>query len=106
MENSVTYDRYGRMQYHPDFHVRQKLPWTTSEERYLIENYVTLGPEAISFALERTIHTVMTRAYELRKKGVMQKSQKKHMHRRSSYGLNRPLKSITTGGSKDTACCY
>jgi len=90
----VAYDRYGRMQYHPEFHARQKLPWTTSEERYLIDNYATLGPEAISFALERTIHTVMTRAYELRKKSVMQKSLKKQPHRRSSFGLNRPTNAM------------
>jgi hypothetical protein len=104
MNMPVTYDRYGRMQYHPDFHARQKLSWTTSEERYLIENYVTLGPEAISFALERTIHTVMTRAYELRKKGVMQKSQHKHTHRRSSFGLNSLTRKLTTSDTEDTAC--
>jgi hypothetical protein len=68
---TVTYDRYGRMNYHPDYHAKQKLPWTNQDEKYLIENYESDGPEAISFALERTIHTVMTRAYELRKKGRM-----------------------------------
>jgi hypothetical protein len=85
--NSVTYDKYGRMQYHPDFHGRQKLPWTTSEERYLISNYESQGPEEVSLALERTIHTVMTRAYQLRKKGMMPKPKRKNVSRRSSFGL-------------------
>ena len=82
----VSYDRYGRMNYHPDFHAKQASPWTTTDERYLVENYEKLGPEEVSFALERNIHTVMTRAYELRKKGMMPKATRKVVHRRSSFG--------------------
>jgi hypothetical protein len=78
------------MKFHPQYHARQKLPWTTSEERYLIENYVLLGPEEVSLALERTIQTVMQRACELRKRGLMQKPQVKTMHRRSGFGLRAP----------------
>lgn len=69
----VTYDAQGRMQYHPDFHAKQRTPWTTTDEKYLIEHYATLGPEHVSMTLERTIKTVMTRAYELRKAGRMAK---------------------------------
>lgn len=78
----VSYDRYGRMNYHPDFHGNQGKPWTTQDQKYLIDNYEALGPEQISFSLERTIHTVMTRAYELRKKGLMAKPKKLTHHRR------------------------
>ena len=69
----VTYDTYGRMKFHSDYHGREKTPWTTSDEKFLIENYAKIGPEQVSFALERTIHTIMTRAYELRKSGRMDK---------------------------------
>jgi len=78
----VTYDRYGRMNYHPDYHVKQNTPWTNIDQQYLIDNYETLGPEQISLSLERTIHTVMTRVYELRKKGLMHKPKHKICHRR------------------------
>lgn len=78
----VTYDRYGRMQYHPDFHGKQKDPWTTTDQQYLIDNYESMGPEQVSLALERTIHTVMTRAYELRKKGLMRKAATRTYHMR------------------------
>lgn len=78
----VAYDRYGRMKYHPEFHSKQQTPWTVEDQNYLIENYVPLGPEQISFALERTIQTVMQRACELRKKGMMEKSVKKIYHKR------------------------
>ncbi len=79
----VTYDRHGRMNYHPDIHFNQKKPWTTIDERYLIEMYECVGPDQISLALGRTIHTVMTRAYELRKKGLMQKRSIRNNYRRN-----------------------
>ncbi len=78
----ITYDKQGRMQYHPDYHAKHGTPWTTVDEKFLIDNYEAIGPEQISFALERTIHTITTRAYELRKKGVMKKPAKKLNHRR------------------------
>lgn len=78
----VTYDRHGRMNFHPEIHLRQLEPWSIEDTRYLVENYVLLGPEKVSFALERTIHTVMTRAYELRKKGAMPKAVKRVIHKR------------------------
>lgn len=78
----VTYDKYGRMNYHPELHGNQGKPWTTSDQQFLIDNYESMGPEQVSFALERTIHTVMTRAYELRKRGIMPKPVKQKHHRR------------------------
>jgi hypothetical protein len=42
-------------------HVRQGKTWTTSEQAYLIAHYELIGPEQMSLALERTIHTIMTR---------------------------------------------
>lgn len=79
----VTYDRYGRMNFHPDFHCKQGTPWTTTDEKYLIEHYHSDGPEQVSLSLERTIHTVMTRAYELRKAGRMVKPVKKTYTKRT-----------------------
>lgn len=69
----VTYDKHDRMNYHPDFHENHKKPWLVSDEKFLIDNYELLGPEQISFELGRTIHVVMTRAYQLRKSGQMKK---------------------------------
>lgn len=82
MMQNVTYDKYGRMQYHPKFHGNQGKPWNTTDQQFLIDNYESMGPEQISFTLERTIHTVMTRAYKLRKNGLMPKPTKKSHHRR------------------------
>ena len=79
----VTYDRYGRMNFCPEIHFNQGKPWLVSDEKYLIECYEKLGPDQVSMALGRTIHTVMTRAYELRKKGSMPKRTSKTSHRRT-----------------------
>lgn len=81
-EIPVTYDSYGRMNFHPEFHGKQKTPWSTTDQKFLIENYAALGPEQISLTLERTIHTVMTRAYELRKSGQMAKPAKRTYNKR------------------------
>jgi len=78
----VTYDAYGRMQYHPDFHPNHGLPWKTTEQKYLIERYELDGPEQVSFALGRIIHTVKAKAGEFRKLGVMSKPTKIKLHRR------------------------
>lgn len=88
-QHPVIYDRYGRMQYHPNFHGKQKSAWTTSEEKYLVENYSTAGPEQVSLALGRTIHTVMTRACKLRKAGLMTKPAKRVNTHRSGASSSR-----------------
>jgi hypothetical protein len=87
MMNEPQYDSYGRMRYHPDYHPNHKKPWMTGDEKFLIENYVSMGPEATSLALGRTIHVTMTRVYILRKAGKMPKRQKglpKHRRVRSN----------------------
>ncbi len=71
MSACIEYDAAGRMRYHPDFHAAHKKPWTNKDEQFLIENYLSLGPEAVALALERTIATVMGRACSLRKAGKM-----------------------------------
>lgn len=65
----VRYDRHGRMQYHPDYHENHKKPWMVSDEKYLVEMYTQIGPDAVAAALGRTIGVVMTRIYQLRKDG-------------------------------------
>jgi hypothetical protein len=81
-EIPVAYDAYGRMKFHPDYHGKHGTPWTTGDEKYLIENYESAGPELVSLALERTILTVMGRACELRKAGRLAKTAKKTYSKR------------------------
>ncbi len=85
----VRYDKTGKMLYHPQLHGKRWKPWTTSEQAFLIENYEQIGPEQVSLALERTMQTVMTRVYELRRAGQMPKPKRKIVHPRSSRGINK-----------------
>lgn len=78
----IEYDRWGRMKYHPEFHSRQGEDWTTTEQKFLVENYEQLGPEEVSLALERTIFSIIQRAYKLRKLGEMPMPKKPMYHRR------------------------
>jgi hypothetical protein len=72
-EIPIVYDRHGRMQYNTMFHENMRTPWTYEDEKYLIEWYCIIGPEEMSFALERTIKSVMQRAVAIRKDGAMKK---------------------------------
>jgi len=72
-KQQAQYDKHGRMKYHPDCHPKHLDQWSNADEKYLIENYVKDGPEAVAAALGRTIGVVMTRAYVLRKDGKMPK---------------------------------
>jgi hypothetical protein len=50
--------------------------WTRSEINYLKEHYVSDGPEVIAIHLNRSLASVMTRAYMLRKDGDLEKPEK------------------------------
>lgn len=75
--NEIEFDAKGRMLYHPDYHPNQGRDWTTVDQWFLIDNYERIGAEEVSFALGRTIHAVMQRAYTLRKQGLMKKTEGK-----------------------------
>lgn len=79
----LTFDKQGRAYYHPDFHNKHCRPWTTSDIRFLAENYYLLGPEECSLHLERTIKAVQQRALELRKSGAMVRPDKIKTHKRT-----------------------
>lgn len=84
VNNPVTYDALGRMQYHPDFHQMQGKRWQKEELQYICDFYNVCGPEEIALGLERTIHTVMQKASELRKVGWLPKQKKRVCHKRAS----------------------
>lgn len=73
MPHPIEYDSQKRMKYNPDFHPNHKKPWMVSDEKYLIENYVSMGVKHCSDALGRTVTVIATRVYQLRKEGKMPK---------------------------------
>jgi hypothetical protein len=75
-------DRFGRLVYTPELFPKKGQPWTMPEQKYLIENYESIGPEAMSLALERPTIGVMQRVSELRKKGLMPYPKKRVCHKR------------------------
>lgn len=80
--NDIQFDAHGRMRYHPEFHPKQGSYWTTVDQQFLIGNYARIGPEECSLALGRTIHTVMQKAYQLRRLGLMPKPTARTNHNR------------------------
>ncbi|MFW8589869.1 hypothetical protein ACOI22_03605 [Glaciecola sp. 2405UD65-10] len=77
-----TFDKLGRLNFHPDLHANQGKPWTNYDQNYLADNYYIDGPECVSLALERTIRSIMVKANELRKIGLMSAPTKRKNHKR------------------------
>lgn len=69
----IEYDHFGRMFYNPIFHGNNGKPWHLEDEAYLIEWYDIIGPEEASYALDRTIKSVMCEVGRLRKEGKMKR---------------------------------
>lgn len=65
----VEYDRWGRMKYHPDYHARHLVEYTTKELSYLCKQYYRGNVKTLAASLERTETAVRQRVCELRKEG-------------------------------------
>lgn len=82
MQADFHYTKNGQLKYHPDLHAKRGRAWTNHEQLFLIENYFSMGPEQVSFALERPIGAVMRKYSTLRKKGIVSTGAKRRYHRR------------------------
>lgn len=71
MQETIEYDRYGRMKYNPLFHTNTNKPWAYNDLDYLVKWYDIIGPEEMSYALSRTIKSVSQMVNNKRKDGTM-----------------------------------
>lgn len=69
-EITETYDRCGRLKYHPDYHPNHGKPFTTEELEYMCKYFETDGRRMISMALGRTEHTISTKVTSLKRSGL------------------------------------
>nr|WP_275900502.1 DNA-entry nuclease [Anoxybacillus rupiensis] len=60
------------MKYHPELHPNHGKPFTESDLEYLCKFYEFDGAESISLALGKTEHTILTKVYDLRKRGLFE----------------------------------
>ena len=67
----LNYDDIGRISYTPEYHTKKGSKWLDEDIEYLINWYDKVGIEEMTFALERPQVTIMTKAVELRRKGLM-----------------------------------
>lgn len=78
----VEFDDYGRMKYNPELHPNQGKSWNVEDLNYLIEWLEIIGYEEMSLALGRSEITLRDKVFNLRKKGLMEKPNKKIHHQR------------------------
>lgn len=72
VKDGITYDKLGRMQYHPDFHPNHGKPFTDEDKEYLCMFYETDNVRSLSFALGKTEHTLRVKYNDLKQKGKIQ----------------------------------
>lgn len=68
-EIPISYDRLGRMQYHPEFHFSHGNHFTESDLEYICKFYEVDHTRNLAFAIGKTEHTIRTKVNELRKSG-------------------------------------
>lgn len=68
--DDITFDKHGRMQYHPDFHFSHGKPFSESELEYICKFYEVDHARTLSFAIGRTEHTIRSKVDYLRKKNL------------------------------------
>lgn len=68
----ISYDRYGRMKYHPEFHFSHGKAFTESDLEYICKFYEVDHTRDIAFAIGKTEHTIRSKVDQLRKKGLFE----------------------------------
>ena len=84
----MEFDMNGRMKLNPEFHHAHGQPYTTSEFKYLIENFELVGAETMALELGRTENSITSKVCKLRKAGLMPKPVNKKYRKRVMRGLN------------------
>lgn len=69
LEEQVTYDVCGRMQYHPSYHDKQGTKWTEEDVEYLCKYESIDQLETLAMALGRTKATIAEKLYRLKRNG-------------------------------------
>jgi len=70
--DGITYDRWGRMNPHPDFHENHKKPFTNDDLEYLCMFYETDNKRSLAFALGKTEHVLRAKYSKLKSQGLVQ----------------------------------
>ncbi|TKH40310.1 DNA-entry nuclease [Paenibacillus polymyxa] len=68
-DDGITYDKLGRMQYHPDFHPNHHKPFSREELIYLCKYWGVDDRRTMSYALGRTECTLSSKVTNLKKSG-------------------------------------
>lgn len=72
IQDGITFDAQGRMNYHPEFHPNHRKKMTMDEKIYLAKYYPLIdNARTVAFALGRTEHTIMHITSKLRKTGEL-----------------------------------
>lgn len=66
---SIEYDKWGRMKFHPDFHFNHGKPYSLKESAYIAQNYRRGDVKNLAMVVGRTEHCIRSRVSYFRKSG-------------------------------------
>ncbi len=70
VEKEISFDRFGRMNYHPDFHFNHCKTMSEEELEYLCKFWEFDNCRTVAFALGRTEHSLDSTVNKLKKSGL------------------------------------
>lgn len=65
----ITYDKHGRMLYHPEFHFSHGTHFTESDLEYICKFSEVDHARHLAFAIGKTEHTIRTKISNLKRSG-------------------------------------
>jgi hypothetical protein len=69
-QDGITFDKLGRMEYHPEFHPNHGKPFTLDEIIYICKFHGIDEVRTISYAVGKTEHAIATLISRLRREGL------------------------------------
>lgn len=70
LDDDITYDKLGRMQYHPEFHFSHGEPYSESDLEYICKFYDFDHARALAFAIGKMEHSIRVKVDFLKKRGM------------------------------------
>ncbi|MDF2650542.1 MAG: hypothetical protein K0Q73_6347 [Paenibacillus sp.] len=68
--DGISYDNFGRMEYHPVFHFNQGKPFKLDDLIYICKYHSIDEPRTLAFAIGKTEKSIATMISKLRKEGL------------------------------------
>ncbi|WP_138753517.1 hypothetical protein [Paenibacillus sinopodophylli] len=90
----ITYDKSKRMLYHPDFHIKQGIRFTSEELEYLSMFYGFDQCRTLAFGLGKTESVITAKYHYLKRKGLLDFYRNRYIKKYEAYNAGEELSKL------------